>query len=157
MALVTFVAPFVITRPEHLTVAFVFAVPWGVGMAFYYSLVTSTYFFLVPAGHEAQYSGLKGCARNVLAWLPTAAFSVLNEATGSLKWGFIVMAVMIVLGGALMASVDMRAGRALALAQGIGGREHKSPSGPDKRKSQKFEACAEGGGGARPPPSRGVR
>ena len=42
MALVTFVAPFVITRPEHLTVAFVFAVPWGVGMAFYYSLGQAT-------------------------------------------------------------------------------------------------------------------
>ena len=45
-----------------------------------------------------------------------AAFSLLNRATGSLTWGFYVMAAFLGAGLVLIASVDMRRGRVAALA-----------------------------------------
>lgn len=67
--LVTEVAPFLMRGRADLPLAYLFGVLWGSGMAFYYSLLKSIYFFIIPGGQEVKFSGLFALFQVILSWL----------------------------------------------------------------------------------------
>jgi len=117
-ALVTEAAPFVLVKRKDLPLAFVFAVLWGAGMAFYYSTLKPIYFFIVPGGEEAKFSGLFTLFQVIIAWAPLLFFSVAYEWTGSLAGGFHCLAVFMLIAGLIIYSVDVPEARKMVLRSG---------------------------------------
>ena len=97
----------------------------------YYSLKDSCFFFLVPRGQEAKFSGLFSFSTNVLAWLPLLMFTVLYSAFGSLSMGLFVMALFILFGGVVIASVNMQRGREDAIRHSVGPTQETSLEGSE--------------------------
>lgn len=120
IGLVTALAPAFCKSGSPIWVAYIFALIWGLGFGQYYSLVSSCYYFLVPAGQETKFAGSYNFSVNILNWLPLVAFTVLYSATGSMPSGLWVMALFVFFGGGVIACVDMRQGRKDALAHGDG-------------------------------------
>ena len=58
IVVVTFAAPLVLRGPEDLAKAYAFGPAWGLGFGFYYSLIRPVFFFIIPGGQEAKFSGL---------------------------------------------------------------------------------------------------
>jgi len=56
--IVTLCAPAALKGPDDLWLAYVFGAFWGVGFSFFYSLLRPVFFFIVPGGAEAKYSGM---------------------------------------------------------------------------------------------------
>ena len=118
LTLVTEAAPFAMRTRQDLPMAFIFAALWGAGMGPYYSLLKPVYFFIVPGGQEVKYAGLFSLAQVIISWAPLLAFTVAYEQTGSLAGGFHCMGAFLVVGGGLIASIDMEEARKTLLKSG---------------------------------------
>jgi len=124
----TLMAPVVLTGPETIHYAYLFAVVWGLGFGFYYSLNRAVYVYIIPGGEEAKYIGVNLCASNLLGWLPPLIFSQLNRALNDMRIGLVVLAAFFPIGTAAIASIDMKDARGrvvgtLAGRAGAGGLE----------------------------------
>ena len=62
----TAIAPAFLNSRDDITLAYLFAVIWGVGFGQYYSLVSACYFFLVPAGKLFPVQRLISCLFGLL-------------------------------------------------------------------------------------------
>ena len=58
LVVVTYGAPVMLRGPDDLGLAYLFGAAWGLGFGFYYSLLRPVFFFIVPGGQEAKFSGL---------------------------------------------------------------------------------------------------
>jgi len=87
-------------------------------MGFYYSLLKPVFFFIVPGGQEAKYSGVFTFCQAILNWAPLLAFSLAYSLTDALVGGFIIMAAFQAAGCACLASVDMEQARAMVVSSG---------------------------------------
>ena len=76
------------------------------------------FFFIVPGGQEAKFSGVYTFCQAILNFIPLLCFFAAYEATGSLTWGFLIMAAFFGAGGCFFASVDMDKARAAVVDSG---------------------------------------
>ena len=67
---------------------------------------------------EVKYAGLFSLAQVIISWAPLLAFTVAYEQTGSLAGGFHCMGAFLVVGGGLIASIDMEEARKTLLKSG---------------------------------------
>ncbi len=90
------------------------AVGIGVVLGGTQALSRSLYSQLVPRGQEAAYFGLYQAAERGTSWLGTLVFGLAYQLTGSYRPALASLLVFFVLGGVLLARVDVRAGAARA-------------------------------------------
>ena len=78
------------------------------------ALSRSLYSQLVPRGQEAAYFSLYQAAERGTSWLGTLVFGLVYQLSGSYRPALLSLLVFFVLGGLLLARVDVRAGVARA-------------------------------------------
>ncbi|MDC5695640.1 MFS transporter [Intrasporangium calvum] len=74
------------------------------------ALSRSLYSQLIPKGREAEFFSLYQAMERGTSWLGTLAFGLTFQFTGSYRWAIIVLILFFVVGGLLLAKVDMRRG-----------------------------------------------
>jgi UMF1 family MFS transporter len=74
------------------------------------ALSRSLYSQLIPAGREAEYFSLYQACERGTSWFGTLLFGLVQQVTDSYRWAIIALVVFFVLGGALLARVDVRQG-----------------------------------------------
>jgi MFS transporter, UMF1 family len=74
------------------------------------ALSRSLFSQLIPRGREAEYFSLYQAMERGTSWLGTLAFGVAHQLTGSYRVAIIVLVLFFVVGGTLLARVDVRAG-----------------------------------------------
>ncbi|MDV3222810.1 MFS transporter, partial [Intrasporangium sp.] len=74
------------------------------------ALSRSLYSQLIPRGREAEFFSLYQAMERGTSWLGTLAFGLMFQFTGSYRWAIIVLILFFVVGGLLLAKVDMRRG-----------------------------------------------
>ncbi|MGF1663673.1 MAG: MFS transporter [Kineosporiaceae bacterium] len=74
------------------------------------ALSRSLYSQLVPYGKQAEYFSLYQAAERGTSWLGTLTFGVVQQLTGSYRWAIVAVVVFFVVGGLLLARVDVRRG-----------------------------------------------
>ena len=74
------------------------------------ALSRSLYSQLIPAGREAEYFSLYQACERGTSWFGTLLFGVVQQLTDSYRWAIIALVVFFVLGGYLLAKVDVRQG-----------------------------------------------
>jgi UMF1 family MFS transporter len=74
------------------------------------ALSRSLYSLLVPRGREAEYFSLYQAAERGTSWFGTLVFGVVQQVTDSYRLAIVALVVFFVLGGALLARVDVRQG-----------------------------------------------
>ncbi len=87
------------------------------------SLSRSLFATLVPRDRSAQFFGLFGVTDKVSGILGPAVFAAVTTATGSSRYAIVSVSVFFLIGGALLAFVDVEEGQRLARAksaQGMG-------------------------------------
>jgi UMF1 family MFS transporter len=74
------------------------------------ALSRSLYSQLVPYGKQAEYFSLYQAAERGTSWLGTLTFGLVQQLTGSYRWAIVAVVVFFVVGGLLLARVDVRRG-----------------------------------------------
>ena len=115
IAFVTILSAIFLRSEDDVKYVPIFAVAWGIGMSGYYSLEKATYYFMVPHGLSAQYSGIGLFAGKILMWAPILAFFLMYEALDEMNWGMAVIGGFLLIGGACIWSVTMKEARDDAL------------------------------------------
>jgi len=86
------------------------AVGIGVVLGGTQALSRSLYSQLVPRGQEAAYFSLYQAAERGTSWLGTLVFALVYQVSGSYRPALLSLLVFFLLGGVLLARVDVRAG-----------------------------------------------
>ena len=130
---VTLVAPFFMSGPEHKANTYLFGVLWGMGFGWIYPTQRALYCLIIPGGQESELMGIYIFAGQILVWLPPGIFTLLNEADVSMKWGlasdacffFVALAVTYVMGDFEIAQMKAKEtlGKRVMGAQADGGDE----------------------------------
>ena len=55
-----------LTNEDNQGLAYLFGFLWGVGFGLYYSCEKAVYYYIVPAGQNAQYAGIAMFAGKIL-------------------------------------------------------------------------------------------
>ncbi|KAL3944205.1 MAG: hypothetical protein SGBAC_001702 [Bacillariaceae sp.] len=79
------------------TLAYSFAVLWGLALGWTFPTEKTLYVTVIPRGQEAELMGTYICACQVLSWLPPLVFSMLNEAGLSMRLGVTSLAVFMLI------------------------------------------------------------
>ena len=74
------------------------------------ALSRSLYSQLIPRGKEAEFFGFYQAMERGTSWLGTLAFGLVYQFTHSYRWAIVVLIFFFVVGGLLLAKVDMRRG-----------------------------------------------
>lgn len=121
MAIATAIASLLMVDKGDAVWAFVFAVIWGFGMAFYYSLEKATYYFITPVGLNAEFSGIAMFAGKIISWMPLLSFFLFYEKMKTMQYGLAFMSVFFMVGAGLLLSIDVSKARDQALNVPVGG------------------------------------
>ena len=78
---------FFLTKPEQATLAYVFGALWGVLLGWFYPTEALMFSLIVPQGQESELAGLFLYCSQILGWLPTLVFTLMNEKGIALKYG----------------------------------------------------------------------
>jgi MFS-type transporter involved in bile tolerance (Atg22 family) len=74
-----------VTSPETSGRIFITGALYGLGIGSTYPLQRNLFQSLMPFGHESELMGTLSFMGNIIGWLPSLLFSVLNEVTGNLR------------------------------------------------------------------------
>ena len=83
----TSLAAAVLRNPGQTRTAYVFAVFWGLCLGWIHPTEKALYCTIIPRGQEAELMGTFICAGQVLSWMPSLVFSIMNEAGISMRIG----------------------------------------------------------------------
>lgn len=83
----TSISALVMKNPGQQNLAYVFAMLWGLCLGWIHPTEKTLYCTIIPRGQEAELMGTYICAWQVLSWLPSLVFSILNEAGFSMRFG----------------------------------------------------------------------
>ena len=143
-SVVTLLAAGTLEGENDQYLAYIYGVLWGVGIGLYYCLEKGVYYYMVPLDQSAEFSGIAMFAGKILSWAPLLMFFVLYESIGTMQYGnsllfvfihFIqysfmmyshinttlasglaCMALFMLLGTAIISSIDMKVARQQALS-----------------------------------------
>ena len=97
--------------PErNIALFLVLAVGIGLVMGGTQALSRSFFSLLIPRGREAEYFSLYQAAERGTSWFGTLVFGLVHQWTDSYRPAIFALIVFFVVGGALLARVDVRAG-----------------------------------------------
>jgi UMF1 family MFS transporter len=97
--------------PErNLALFLVLAVGIGLVMGGTQALSRSFFSLLIPRGREAEYFSLYQAAERGTSWFGTLVFGLVHQWTDSYRPAIFALIAFFVIGGALLAKVDVRAG-----------------------------------------------
>jgi MFS transporter, UMF1 family len=97
--------------PEHSFVLFLgLAVLIGIVLGGSQALSRSLFSQLIPRGREAEYFSLYQAAERGTSWFGTLLFGLVFQLTDSYRYAIVALVVFFVLGGAILARVDVRRG-----------------------------------------------
>ncbi len=97
--------------PErNIALFLVLAVGIGLVMGGTQALSRSFFSLLIPRGREAEYFSLYQAAERGTSWFGTLVFGLVHQWTDSYRPAIFALIVFFVVGGALLAKVDVRAG-----------------------------------------------
>ena len=85
--------------------AYVWAFLWGILLGWFYPVENLFFALSVPSGFEAEMTGFFLTVSTVLVWLPPFVVSVIVEAGGNTRWGF--LSLMIFQVGALVCLIPV--------------------------------------------------
>ncbi len=74
------------------------------------ALARSLYSQLVPRNREAEFFSLYQAMERGTSWFGTLTFGLVHQFTGSYRWAIVALVVFFVVGGLLLARVDVRKG-----------------------------------------------
>ena len=83
----TTLASLVIKNPGQQSLAYVFAMFWGLCLGWIHPTEKTLYCTIIPRGQEAELMGTYICAGQILSWVPSLVFSFLNESGFSIRFG----------------------------------------------------------------------
>jgi MFS-type transporter involved in bile tolerance (Atg22 family) len=83
----TSIASLVMKNPGQQNTAYVFAAFWGLCLGWIHPTEKTLYCTIIPRGQEAELMGTYICAGQILSWVPSLVFSVLNESGFSMRFG----------------------------------------------------------------------
>ena len=92
------------------------------------ALARSLFSLMVPDGRQAAFFGIYELAERGTAWIGTLVFAVVVDTTGSYRLAILSLLVLLVAGGALLATTDTD--EAIRTARGEGDRSPGAPTGP---------------------------
>ena len=96
-------APFLMYKPEHASVAFVLVGTWGFTTGMLSSCDKAFYSSMIPGGQEGEFFGIYAFSNSALEWLPPLVFTLFNETMDSMRWslfsvcGFYLVALLLLL------------------------------------------------------------
>ena len=97
--------------PAHHFLLFIaLAVLIGIVLGGSQALSRSLFSQLIPRGREAEYFSLYQACERGTSWLGTLIFSLVFQLSGTYRWSIIALVVFFLLGGAILARVDVREG-----------------------------------------------
>jgi UMF1 family MFS transporter len=97
--------------PErNLALFLVLAVGIGLVMGGTQALSRSFFSLLIPRGREAEYFSLYQAAERGTSWFGTLVFGLVHQWTDSYRPAIFALIAFFVIGGGLLAKVDVRAG-----------------------------------------------
>ncbi|HEY7719877.1 MAG TPA: MFS transporter, partial [Pedococcus sp.] len=70
----------------------------------------SLYSQLIPRNREAEFFSLYQAMERGTSWFGTLTFGVVHQLTHSYRWAIIALVLFFVVGGVLLARVDVRRG-----------------------------------------------
>mmetsp|Transcript_12175 Transcript_12175/g.25201 ORF Transcript_12175/g.25201 Transcript_12175/m.25201 type:complete len:567 (-) Transcript_12175:2261-3961(-) len=77
----------VFTGPERKNAVYGFAGIWGATMGWAYPSQRVLFCTLIPKGQETEFMGLFVFTGQILGWLPSLLFTVMNENDVDIRWG----------------------------------------------------------------------
>ncbi|CAB9504547.1 Major facilitator superfamily [Seminavis robusta] len=83
----TTLAAIFLKDPGQQHYAYVFAIFWGLCLGWIHPTEKTLYCTIIPRGQEAELMGTYICAGQILSWMPSLVFSVMNEADISMRIG----------------------------------------------------------------------
>jgi len=101
-AVVDVIFPFLCNSPDDMGVAWIFGAIFGIMMGLIFPAQRSMYYNIIPAGREAELTGVYMFCLYVLNSLPTFIFYQVNEATNNLQYGFSALVLMYMIGLAVL-------------------------------------------------------
>lgn len=95
---------------DNIALFLVLAVGIGLVMGGTQALSRSFFSLLIPRGREAEYFSLYQAAERGTSWFGTLVFGLVHQWTDSYRPAIFALILFFVVGGALLAKVDVRAG-----------------------------------------------
>jgi MFS transporter, UMF1 family len=132
----TSMAAIILKDPGQQHFAYFFAILWGLCLGWIHPTQKTLYCTIIPRGQEAELMGTYICAGQILSWMPSLVFSVMNEVGISMRIGlfsltFYFIASFLVL--FLVGDYD----EAVAHAREF---DHTKPSKNDSTRADSFES-----------------
>jgi UMF1 family MFS transporter len=91
------------------------------------ALTRSLYGSMIPSGHFGEFFGFFSVFSKVGTFMGPLSFSVAHDLTGSARAAVLFLAVFFLAGGAVLATVNVQAGRAALRARGLPAAEAMNP------------------------------
>lgn len=85
----------------------IFGVLWGVLLGGAWSQQMLLFAQSAPGGLEAECAGLSTMSSTAFVWVPPLMMLIMNEATGSLRWGLVAMSILMGVGACVLQGVDI--------------------------------------------------
>ncbi len=95
---------------QAIALFFALGVLIGIVLGGTQALSRSLYSQLIPRGKEAEFFGFYQAMERGTSWLGTLAFGLVYQFTHSYRWAIVALIFFFVVGGLLLAKVDMRRG-----------------------------------------------
>lgn len=89
----TTLAAIILRDPGQQSAAYVFAALWGLCLGWIHPTEKTLYCTIIPRGQEAELMGTFICAGQVLSWMPSLVFSIMNEAGISMRIGLFSLTI----------------------------------------------------------------
>jgi len=82
-----FVAFLTMTNPEPEFLPYLYGSIWGMLLGWFYPAETAIFSMVQPKGQESELTGIFMYSAQILSWLPTLVFTIMNESDIHMKWG----------------------------------------------------------------------
>jgi len=92
------VFPLVCNSPDDAGLAWIFGALIGIVMGLMFPAQRTMFYNIIPAGREAEMTGVYMFCLYVFGFLPTYIFYQVNEATNNLQYGFSALVIMYIIG-----------------------------------------------------------
>lgn len=82
-----FVAFLTMTNPEPVFLPYLYGSIWGMLLGWFYPTETAIFSMVQPKGQESELTGIFMYSAQILSWMPTLIFTIMNESDIHMKWG----------------------------------------------------------------------
>jgi MFS-type transporter involved in bile tolerance (Atg22 family) len=88
-------AAVVLTGPERKKWAYFFAAMWGIGMGVLFPSQRVLFCTLIPKKQETELMGVFVFAAEIIGWLPSVVFTLMNQQNVDMRWSLSIVAFFV--------------------------------------------------------------